>query len=156
MWNMPHRSPFRQEFTCQDDNVFDSPTHGAGQWTSCGTGFICPKLPPAPPNQPSNIPWDGDIVMEQDPFLYLGDKCLGDNLPYNNYEYARTCPQVGVRTHRYEQRSNNWTITYVDFNVKPTAPNDTIWLNVSFSKYIHPTHGKFTFLVYLVLVTQDA
>ena len=33
-------------------------------WDHCGTGYVCSPLPSVPKNQPSDVPWGGNAVME--------------------------------------------------------------------------------------------
>jgi hypothetical protein len=57
-------------------------------------------------------------------------------LQQNQYEYAKTCPQVGVRTYKYIAQFAHTTRVYmdIDFILYGPAPNDTLWLNVTFSR----------------------
>ncbi len=111
------------------------------------SAWTCSSLPPEPPNQnATGVPWGGTILMDMDPAVRNGKKCLGLNFPEERFQYAESCPQIGVRTYNYEERTwDSWAYMWVDFEIRGPAPNDTIWLNITSSRRLHETNGKLVF-----------
>ncbi len=63
--------------------------------------MYCSSLPPSPPNQPTTIPWGGTVMLDRTPVFRKGRHCLGRNNPEGVYDNAPTCPQIGIRAHRF-------------------------------------------------------
>ena len=99
---------------------------------------MCPGVPTEPPGQPASVPWEGNITIEEPSFFNLGQRCLGQNHhPELNFERAPSCPQVGIRTFHYRRNSadqENWVDVHL--LIEGPAPNDTLWLDITFSDEI--------------------
>ncbi len=122
------------------------------------SGIKCPPLPDQPSGQPADIPWDGNVVLEQQPFFFLGSSCLGQNLLPDEYHTPKSCPQLKLRMHqfvslkwlrpeytctsgmirsiRYREDPQHLIVSsvQVDFVLSGPAGNDSFWLNISTSE----------------------
>ena len=99
---------------------------------------------PAPDDGPAadqspSVPWGGVATLTRPGVEFTGE-CLGVGAGFGglgDYDYPKSCPQnVGVRTHSHQATAQGTARINIDFVILGPAYNDTMWLNVTFSRPI--------------------